>query len=135
MPTFHQHTRRVIDPIIAISVRHTELVFCLRKLAEASYFGSVKDGDYKAFCRAQRYHFNRRFGFDDTVPPRPEQLVKALAFAYAEYNKLRRVQQVIYRRRVGQKMLGRRFASKKEWAYATVLWREAVEQYLDNLKR
>ena len=133
MPTFHQHARKVVNASVPISVRHTELIFCLSKLAALTYAGSVKDGDYTTFCRVQRGHLNRRFGFDDTVPPNPEQLIAALAFAYAEYHRLRHIEQIIYRRRVAQKMFGRRFATPQERNRANNLWQQAVARFLDNL--
>ena len=135
MPTFHQHARKAVNPGVGISVRHTELIFCLLKLARLARSGDRSKMDFETFCRTQRSHFNRRFGFDDTSPPRPAQIVECVAFASAEYNKLRQVQHVIYRRRVSQKVRGRRSASKKEWAYSTVLWWEAVALFTENLER
>ena len=135
MPTFHQHARKAVNPSIVTSVRHTELVFCLLKLARLSRSGDRSKLDDKTFCQVQRRQFNKHFGFDDVSPPRPEQIVECVSFASAEYNKLRQVQRTIYRRRVAHKMLGRRSASKKEKAYSTVLWWEAVALLTENLER
>ena len=134
MPTFHQHARKVVNPSVPISVRHTELIFCLLKLARLSRSGSERETDEAAFCLAQRQQFNQRFGFDDMMPPRSEQLVTALAFAYAEYHKLRHVEQVIYRRRVAQKMLGRRHSTPEERRRADASWQKAVKRFLSNLE-
>jgi hypothetical protein len=53
--------------------------------------------------------------------------------AQAEYNKLRHVQQIIYRRRVSQKMQGRRQTTRKDQQEWDALWQQAVKRYEERL--
>lgn len=98
-----------------------------------TFRGTIVDGDYSAFCRTQRNLFNRRFGLDG--PLSAERLTEAVGFATAEYHKLRQVERVVYRRRVSQKLRGRRTASRVERAAEAALWQSALARYRESLEQ